>query len=149
MNTDKKTGGMDIRLKLSLIWIFMLLNMVYADILSLMDSTSPIRTVMAGAPLPSGGLLAGAIVMETALIMIFLSHVLKRNANRLATIIAAVLNIVFVVTGGHGLYYLFFASVEVASLLLIIGIAWKWPKAELKNTSTDRETAQIKKNPAC
>ena len=30
-----------------------------------MDPTSPIRGIMAGAPLPAGGLMLGAIVMET------------------------------------------------------------------------------------
>lgn len=149
MKTDKNPSGMDIRFKLSLMWIFVLLNMVYADILSLMDSTSPIRSVMAGAPLPSGGLLAGAIVMESALIMLFLSHVLKRNAARLVTIIVAVFNTVCVVTGGHGLYYVFFASIEVASLLLIIWFAWKWPKPEEKVISTDMDTEQIKVNATC
>ena len=139
MNTDTKTIKMDTRLKLSLLWIFLLLNMAYADILSLMDATSPIRNVMAGAPLPSGGLLVGAIVMETSIIMILLSQVLKRNANRWVNIIIGVFNIVYIVTGGHGLYYLFFASIEVASLLLIIWIAFKWPKAEAAAVSPDKE----------
>jgi hypothetical protein len=137
MNIFKKDGGMGIRLQLTIMWIFVLLNMVYADILSLLDNTSPIRTKMAGAPLPPGGLLAGAIVMETALIMLFLSHVLKRNAARLVTIIMAALNVLFVVTGGHGSYYLVFASIEVAALFLIIWTAWKWPKPEVTNISTD------------
>jgi sulfite exporter TauE/SafE len=149
MKTDKNTGRMDIRLKLSLLWIFMLLHMVYADILSLLDETSPIRSVMAGASLPSGGLIAGAIVMETALIMIFLSHVLKRNANRVVTTIMAVLNIIFVVTGGHGLYYLFFASIEVASLLLIIGIVWTWKKPEKEDTSAILDAVTDKEDASC
>ena len=67
MNTNKSTTGIDPRVKLSLLWIFVILNMVYADILSLMDPTSLIREIMAGAPLPAGGLLAGAIVMETSI----------------------------------------------------------------------------------
>ena len=86
---------------------------------------------MAGASLPSGGLLAGAIVMESAIIMILLSHVLKRNANRWVNIILGLFNIVCIVTGGHGLYYLVFASIEVVSILLIVWFAFKWPKAEV------------------
>jgi len=141
MNTDTKPDRMDTRLKLSLLWIFLLLNMAYADILSLMDATSPIRKIMAGAPMPSGGLLAGAIVMETSIIMILLSQVLKRNANRWVNIIIGVFNIVYIVTGGHGLYYLFFTSIEVASLLLIIWLAWKWPKPEVTAVSPNMEGA--------
>ena len=58
MNTNKSTTGIDPKVKLSLLWIFVILNMAYADILSLMDPTSIIRGIMAGAPLPAGGLLA-------------------------------------------------------------------------------------------
>jgi hypothetical protein len=132
MNTDKKINGMDVRSKLLLLWIFLLTNMIYADILSLMDPTSPIREIMAGAPMPSGGLLAGSIVMEASIIMILLSQVLKRNVNRWVNIIIGLFVIVNVVIGGHGFYYLFFASIEVASILLIIWFAWKWPKPEVK-----------------
>lgn len=139
MNTDKNSNGMDIRLTLSLLWVFLVLNMAYADILSLMDATSPIRSIMAGAPTPSGGLLAGAFVMETSIVMILLSQVLKRSANRWVNIIIGILNIVPIVTGGHGLYYLFFASIEVASILLIIWFAWKWPKPEVNDVSPSKE----------
>jgi hypothetical protein len=139
MNTVKKINGIDVRLKLSLLWIFLLLNMAYADILSLMDATSPIRNIIAGAPLPSGGLLAGALVMETSIMMILLSHVLKRNTNRWVNIIIGVFNILPIVTGGHGLYYLLFASIEVVSILLIIWFAWKWPKPEAKAVTPNKE----------
>lgn len=142
MNTDIKTNRMDTRLKLSLLWIFLLLNMTYADILSLMDATSPIRNIIAGASMPSGGLLAGAIVMETAIIMILLSQVLRRNANRWVNIIIGIFNIVCIVTGGHGLYYLFFTTIEVASILLIIWFASKWPKPEVNAVSPNKEGVQ-------
>ncbi len=139
MNTEIETSRMNTRLKLSLLWIFLLLNMAYADILSLMDATSPIRKIMAGAPMPSGGLLAGAIVMETSIIMILLSQVLKRNANRWVNIIIGLFNIVYIITGGHGLYYVFFASIEVVSLLLIIWFAFSWPTSEVKAVSPNKE----------
>jgi hypothetical protein len=134
MNTDKKINRMDIRLKLSLLWIFLLINMAYADILSLMDATSPIRNIMAGAPMPSARLLAGAAVMETSIIIIILVQVLKRNVNRWVNIIIGIFNILLIVTGGHGLYYVFFASID-ASILLIIWFAWKWPKPEVNAVS--------------
>jgi hypothetical protein len=116
----------DIESKLSLLWIFVVCNMAYADILSLMDATSPIRKIMNGAYIPSGGLLAGAILMETAIIMIVSSRFLPFKINKWANIIVAVINIIAIVTGGHGTYYLFFAAIEVLTILLIIWIAWKW-----------------------
>jgi len=129
MNTNKSTTGIDPKVKLSLLWIFVLLNMAYADILSLMDPTSAIREVMGGAPLPSGGLVLGAIIMETAIVMVILSWVLNYKVNRWVTIIIGAINIFGVVRGGHGLYYAFFATVEVACMLLIIWFSWKWKPA--------------------
>ncbi len=129
MNTNKLTTGIDPKVKLSLLWIFVVLLMVYADIVSLMDPTSVIRGIMAGAPLPAGGLIAGAIVMETSIAMVILSLVLNYKVNRWVTIIIGVFMIVQIVIGGHGPYYVFFATVEVACILLIIWFAWKWKPA--------------------
>jgi hypothetical protein len=130
MNPNKQSTGLDIKVKLSMLWIFILFNMAYADIISLMDPASPIRKIMNGAPMPPGGLLVGAILMETAIAMVILSRVLSYKINRLVSIIIAVINILAVITGGQGLYYWFFAAVEVVSMLLIIWFAWKWPKPQ-------------------
>lgn len=132
MNTNKSTIGIDPRVKLSLLWIFVVLLMVYADIVSLLDPTSPIREVMAGAPLPAGGLLAGAILMITSISPVMLSWVLSYKVNRWVTIIIGAYMIVHIVIGGHGLYYVLFATVEVACILLIIWYSWKWTTAEVK-----------------
>jgi hypothetical protein len=132
MNTNKSTTGIDPKVKLSLLWIFVVLNMAYADILSLMDPTSPIREVMAGAPMPAGGLVVGAILMETSIAMVILSWILNYKVNRWVNIIIGALNILYVVRGGHGPYYVFFATVEVACMLLIIWFSWKWTNPEVK-----------------
>lgn len=126
MNTIKSTTGIDPRVKLALLWIFVVLLMVYADIVSLLDSTSPIREVMAGAPLPAGGLLAGAILMITSISMVMLSWVLSYKVNRWVSIIIGAYMIVHIVIGGHGLYYVLFETVEVACILLTIWFTWKW-----------------------
>ena len=133
MNTNKSTTGIDPRIKLSLLWVFVILNIAYADILSLMDSTSIIRGIMAGAPLPAGGLIAGAIVMETSFAMVILSWLLNYKVNRWVNIVIGTINIFAVVSGGHGLYYVFFATVEVACMLLIIWYAWKWHNPEAQS----------------
>jgi hypothetical protein len=126
MNTIKSTTGIDPRVKLSLLWIFVVLLMVYADIVSLLDPTSPIREVMAGAPLPAGGLMAGAILMITSISMVMLSWVLSYKVNRWVSIIIGAYMIVHIVIGGHGLYYVLFETVEVACILLTIWFTWKW-----------------------
>jgi hypothetical protein len=130
MNANKSAIGIDPRVKLSLLWIFVIVNMAYADILSLMDPASIIRGVMAGSPLPAGGLLAGAIVMETSLAMVVLPWILNYKVNRWVTLIIGVFMSWQIIIGGHGLYYLFFTSVEVAGILLIIWFTWKWRNLE-------------------
>ena len=124
--TNKSTTGIDPRIKLSLLWVFVILNIAYADILSLMDSTSPIREAMAGTPLPAGGLMAGAILMITSISMVVLSWVLSYKVNRWVSIIIGAYMIVHIVIGGHGLYYVLFETVEVACILLTIWFTWKW-----------------------
>jgi hypothetical protein len=126
MNTNKSTTGIDPRVKLSLLWIFVIVNMAYADILSLMDPASIIRGIMAGNPLPAGGLLAGAIVMETSFAMVILPWILNYKVNRWVTIIIGVFMILQIVIGGHGPYYVFFETVESVCILLIIWFTWKW-----------------------
>ncbi len=126
MNTIKSTTGIDPKVKLSLLWIFVVLLMVYADIVSLLDPTSPIREVMAGAPLPAGGLMAGAILMITSISPVMLSWVLSYKVNRWVSIIIGAYMIVHIVIGGHGLYYVLFETVEVACILLTIWFTWKW-----------------------
>jgi hypothetical protein len=126
MNTNKLITGIDSRVKLSLLWIFVIVNMAYADILSLMDPTSIIRGIMAGNPLPSGGLLAGAIVMETSFAMVILPWVLNYKVNRWVSAVIGVFMILQIVIGGHGSYYVFFETVESVCILLIIWFAWKW-----------------------
>jgi len=131
MNTIKSTTGIDPRVKLSLLWVFVIVNMAYADILSLMDPASIIRGIMAGSPLPAGGLLAGAIVMETSFAMVILPWILSYKVNRWVTIIIGVFMIWQIIIGGHGLFYVFFETVEVACILLIIWFTWKWkPEVE-------------------
>ena len=80
--------------------------------------------------MPAGILVAGAILMETSIVMVILSWILNYKVNRWVNIIIAAINIFAVVTGGHGLYYAFFAAVEVVCMLLITWFAWKWTNPE-------------------
>ena len=57
MNITKSTAGINPRVKLSLSWVFVVLLMFYADIVSLMDPTSMIRERMVGTPMSAGFLL--------------------------------------------------------------------------------------------
>jgi hypothetical protein len=135
MNTNKSTTGIDPKVKLSLLWIFVVLLMFYADIVSLMDPTSAIRERMVGAPMSAGFLLAGAIVMTISIVMVILSWVLNYKVNRWVTIVIGAFMIQQILAGGHGLYYVFFETVEIACILLTIWFTWKWKPADAPNIS--------------
>lgn len=136
MNTnEKQSGWYDMKTRLSALWIFAILNYLYADVLGLY-STETIEAIMAGSV---GGIvftpafmLGAAVLMETAMIMVPLSLLLPYRANRIANIIAglihttAVFSSMFVGTAPEP-YYIFFGSIEIVTTLLIIWFAWRWP----------------------
>jgi hypothetical protein len=127
--TSKQTNQMDMKVKLSTLWIVVMINMAFADILSFMMeySTGLTPAVQATQEL----MLVAAIMLEIPIAMIFLSRVLKYRANRWANIIAGVITIVFVIGGGSTyLHYIFFAMIEVVCMSLIIWYAWKWSRKE-------------------
>ena len=130
MRTNDQDVGAPRRALLPLLWMFVLLNMIYADILSLMDPASPIRRIMAGAAPVPAGLLAGAILMETSIGMVLLSRLLPRQANRYANIAAVVINIPAVLLGGRGAYYFFFAGVETLGMIAILFLVIRWPESD-------------------
>ena len=109
-------------------------NMLYADILSFMTPgfLEELMTGYAGdIQITQGFLLFAAIMIEIPIAMIILSRVLKYRANRWANIIAGAVTIAFVIGGGSTyLHYLFFATIEVVCMLLIVWYAWKWPKQD-------------------
>ena len=127
MNKCDQNDKADKKAIISIVWIFVLFNMIYADIISLMDAGSPIRKIMGGAPTPPGGLIAGAILMETPIAMILLSRILGGKANRWINTIICAINIVAVIAGGRGQYYFFFATIETISMLFIVWVAWSRP----------------------
>lgn len=115
---------------LSSLWIVVMINMLKADILSLYipGALDELVSFAGDTPIPQL-MLGGAVIMEIAIVMIVLSHVLAYRVNRWANIIVAALMIAFVVGGGSTYpHYIFIAAVEVVCLLLIIWIAWRWSK---------------------
>ena len=133
MNTNDMTTKMDIKTKLSTLWIFVMFNMVFADIVGFMNpgALQGIITGATGTEITQGLLLIFSILLEIPIAMIVLSRLLQPTANRWTNIVAAVITILFVIGGGSAyLSYLFFATVEVLCMLLIIWYAWNWPKQE-------------------
>jgi len=134
MNTNFKTVS-ETPARLSTLWIFLLFNMVFADILSFVYP-GMMAQVVAGTPVDGTVitpmlLLVSAIIAEISIVMVFLARFLKPGINRWANVAAAVVTILWVI-GGGSLYphYIFFAAVEVLTGLVIIRMAWKLRSVE-------------------
>ena len=127
----------DTRERLSLFWIFALLNYLYADVVALFAIVGSPN--LSDAPhLPPWALLASAVLMEIPIAMIVASRLLSFRANRLANIIAGTL--LTLINGfltfvapllGWGrppafAEYLFFATIETVCTVVIVWQAWTW-----------------------
>ena len=135
LNSGKqKVAVQDRREILSLMWVFVMLNMLFADVFSFMypGFLGELMTGYAGEVQVTGEfLLLAAGVTEIPIAMVLLSRVLGYRANRLSNIGAGVVTAVYVVGGGSPtLHYMFFAAMEVACLVFVVWLAWKWPSPE-------------------
>jgi hypothetical protein len=136
MNFNSNAASLDaLRAKLSTLWVFLLFNMVFADIFTFMYPGT-LQQIMAGnadgTPITPGFLLGAAVLTEISIAMVIVSRLLKHRANRWFNIAAAVFTIAFVIGGGSATpHYIFFASIELVTGLVIIVMAWKWHYAEM------------------
>ena len=122
---------MDMKVKLSLLWIFVMLNYIYADILTLMDGIFGESSDVSEFVLTQPMLFAASVLMEIGIAMVILSRLLPYTVNRWANIVAGTIKTLAVVGSlfvgsGPAPYYSFFAAIEIACTLYIVFIAWNW-----------------------
>jgi hypothetical protein len=114
----------DVKVRLSTLWVFMLLNYLYCDVLTGFDPTVP-------RDLSRDALLAASFLMEIPIAMVLLARTLKYRPNRWANIIVGAFLVVVQVStlfigSGPTAYYMFFSVIEVACLLFIVWTSWRW-----------------------
>ena len=134
----------DIKERLSLMWLFALLNYLYADVMALWYIIGARNFHVHLSPWV---LMGSAVLMEIPIAMILLCRLLPFRGNRLANIVAGV--IVTVVNGSVTFIpplvgagdrvpalpeYLFFGTLETVCTLLIIRQAWTWEKSAANST---------------
>ncbi len=124
----------DLGTRISTLWVVVMFNIVFADILSFIQpgGLQGLSEGPGGVPITQGLLLAFAVLLEIPIAMIFLSRILQRGANRWANTLAAVITTVFVVGGGSMElpFYAFFAAVEIACMVLILWTVWSRRSSE-------------------
>jgi hypothetical protein len=117
----------DVGTRISTLWVVVMLNMAYADVLTFIKpgALQALWAGQAGVQLTPVILLVFAILLEIPIAMIVLSRILPPAASRWANTIAAAVTTAFVVGGGSlDLYYAFFAAVEIACMALIVWSVW-------------------------
>lgn len=122
--------GTDARVRLAVLWAFVMLNMIYADIVTFMRA-DVIQGFLAGdaegLAITPPFLLLVALVTEVPIAMVALSLLLPQRVARPASISAAVFTIAYVWGGASFVpYYIFFAAVETMGCLLVARTAWSW-----------------------
>jgi hypothetical protein len=122
------------RARLSAAWVFVMLNMVFADILSFM-SPGALQQVLTGTvdglQVTNGLLLVAAVVAEVPIAMILLSLLLPQRAARWANIAAAMVTVAYVLGMGSATpHYVFIAALETLGCLAIAWWSWTWRLAE-------------------
>lgn len=119
---------MSVTQKISSLWIVILFNMVFADVLSFMSPgfIAQVTTgVIDGISITPMFLVVAAVFIQIPIAMVYFTRALSRRASCRCNFVAVGVTILFVVGGGSVMpHYIFFASVEVLALLYIAYLAW-------------------------
>jgi uncharacterized membrane protein YhaH (DUF805 family) len=132
---------------LSTMWVFVMLNMIFADILSAMDA-SILKQFLAGhadqITITPTFILIAAIATEIPIAMVVASRMLPLNISRWANMGAAVLTVVYIWGGMVAMpHYIFIATVETIACVSIAWGAWG-----MRQEKTDTEAAVIRPSAA-
>ena len=133
----------DRRAVLSTLWIFLVLNYLFADVYALFfdpvlqkDATQQRLSGHIGSlQITQEFVLLTAVVLETAIVMVVLSRVLLYRANRWSNIIVGLVQTAFAATSLVGetfpdLFSIFFVAIEVVCTLFIVWYAWTWRRPD-------------------
>jgi hypothetical protein len=130
MNRIRKiSNNIDMKVKLSTLWLVAMLTYTYGDVVTLMD---PVKH--GSMQLTQGFLLGASVFMTIPIAMVLLSRILNHRANRLANIIAgSIMTVALIATlfvAVPAMFYVFFSAIEIASTALIVVYAWRWSSIE-------------------
>lgn len=135
--TELQDFKIDIKVKLSALWVSVMFCYIYGDFFSLFVP-GRIKGLIngqsgAGATTP-WTLLAYAILLSLPPIMIFLSLLLRPKANRILNVfLGALFTLIMLMVVSASIekwmiFYIYLGVVEIIITCLIIAYAWKWPK---------------------
>ena len=133
MNTNNKPIS-EMPAKLSTLWIFVTLNIVFADIIGFLEPGTLERIINGdtGFELTPAIIVIFSLLQAIPIAMILVSRWFRRGVNRWLNIVASVLTLLYVIGGGNweSTSYVVFVSLEVLAMLGIIWLAWNWRNVE-------------------
>lgn len=120
---------------LSLLWVFLMLNFIYCDVIALHDGAvlgQLLQGKVGGMTLSPVFFLLSSLLMEVPIALVLVSRLARRSVSRVANLVAGGFmtlvqaSSLFVSTPSWS--YLFFSAIEIATLLLILVLAIRWKK---------------------
>ena len=127
----------NVKIKLSALWVTLMLFYIYADILGFYTPGNIEKVAsgeIGGVQISEGFLFVMALWMAIPSVMVFLSLALKANANRWVNVIVGIISIVILgatfFAGDISARYTFQAAIEAVLMALIVWQAWTWPRQE-------------------
>ncbi len=121
------------RIVLSTLWVFVMMNMIYADILGTLKPGYVESLQELSTTLSPEVILLFSVLMEVPIIMIPISRFVTRKWNRIFNYAFSSLSILWVVVpalmtslGSTPISYVFFAIVECSSMIFIMVYAARW-----------------------
>ena len=115
---------------LSMLWLVYLLNVLFRDVHEFIKAEfleQALSGTINGYEVTEGLLLIGGFVAAVAVFMVFLSATLKQKPNRKMNLILSPLFALSIITNGFGdpddLLHL---VIELAAMIAIFTIAWRW-----------------------
>jgi hypothetical protein len=127
---DRRIG---VRLRISALWVAVLLLFAYGDILGFFAPgriDEVVHGEVSGIEITDVFLFAVSVYIAIASVMVALSLVLSPKVGRWANIVLPLLYALSIAASavGEAAYFVFLSAVEVALLLLIVRYAWTWPR---------------------
>jgi hypothetical protein len=118
----------EMRIKLSMWWVVLMLIYFLGDVLRIMSGDATAGK-MEGMQVTQWMYVGMAALMLVPILMVFLSLVLKQPVNRWANIVVAVVFFLFNLIGLPGypsMYDKFLLAVSLVFNVLTVWYAWKW-----------------------
>ena len=133
---------------LSTLWIVLFANYVYCDVLGFYDPTH-LTEIMDGGleniQFGPGFQVAAGVLMQIPIMLILLSRILRRTANRVTNVVGASIMIVVQIASlffasDNAPVYIFFSVIEVALLIVVIVAAVTWKTAPVAASTLQPST---------